>query len=351
MARPTLETLIERARGNLSSRVLGSVSALLQHSVLEPLALVLAYLMHGLYGYIEAAKKQMMPDTATGWWLERWCQIFGIVRIAGIKATGQVTFTGTNGETVPAGSVIVRADGVRYTTDADVTISGGEATADVTAVEVGSAANTAEDVEFVTESAITGIDSACTVATGGLTGGADRESDERLRSRLLLRMRRPPQGGTASDFQQWALAAHVDVTRAFVLENTPTGGYVTVLALTDDGAGGIAPDPAVLTAVETYIEGKRPVTCTVIVDAPVAVPINHTVEVSPDTVAVRDAVEASLLAMIVKRSAPGATYRRSWSVEAVSSAVGEDYNNVTVPAADVALAYNEVAVPGTITWV
>ncbi|TJW61918.1 MAG: hypothetical protein E5X43_37835, partial [Mesorhizobium sp.] len=44
------------------------------------------------------------------------------------------------------------------------------------------------------------------VASGGIGGGADTETDASLRARILDRKRRPPQGGAYSDYEQFARA-------------------------------------------------------------------------------------------------------------------------------------------------
>ena len=53
------------------------------------------------------------------------------------------------------------------------------------------------------------------VGVNGIGGGADVESDEDLRARVLFRKRNPPHSGSKSDYIAWALEVP-GVTRAFV---------------------------------------------------------------------------------------------------------------------------------------
>jgi uncharacterized phage protein gp47/JayE len=63
---------------------------------------VLAGLAHGLYGYIDWASLQILPDTQDEDILLRYGAIFGVTRTEGAYATGTVTATGTDGSLIPA---------------------------------------------------------------------------------------------------------------------------------------------------------------------------------------------------------------------------------------------------------
>jgi uncharacterized phage protein gp47/JayE len=67
--------------------------------------------------------KQLFPQTATDEYLETWASWFGITRKDPIKAQGYVVFTGVASTSIPASTLIQKADGTQYETQATATIS------------------------------------------------------------------------------------------------------------------------------------------------------------------------------------------------------------------------------------
>lgn len=349
-ARPSIQELIERTQADLESRLPG-VDAHLRRSVVAALARMNAGQAHGLHGHLAWEARQIIYDTADAEILARWASVWGVPRLAATYASGPVSFSGTNGTVIPAATQVETGDGRAYTTDVDVTISGGSAQVDVTAVEPGAAGNQSGGVTLSLVSPIAGVDSQATVAAGGLTGGADTESDDSLRQRLLQRIQNPPQGGAKNDYITWALSAHPDVTRAWVYPNALGLGTVTVRVMTDGPTANGIPTQTVIDAVDAYIQGKRPVTADVSVVAPVAAPLAiHIANLRPDTQAVRDAIAASIADMIRRDAEPGGTIEISHIRAAISVAAGETDHTLVSPIADVTHAANEIAVPGALTW-
>jgi len=185
------------------------------------------------------------------------------------------------------------------------------------------------------------------VAAPGLAGGADAESDARLLDRLLLRLRRPPHGGAAHDYVQWALEVP-GVTRVWPVSESV--GAVTVRFAVDGAPHGPAPNSGEIAAVQAYIDARRPVTAEVTALAPVLLPVDVTLSVTPDTTAVRAAVVAGLEALFAREGAPGATILLSHVREAVSLSIGETDHVVAAPAADVEPGPGEMPVLGTVTF-
>lgn len=305
--------------------------------------------VHGLYGYLDWLAKQLMPDTSEAEFLDRQAAIWNITRKGAAPAKGNITATGTNGATIPAGTVLQRSDGAEYTSDADGTIIGGTATIAVTAVTAGAAGNTAANSAVSFTSPIVGVQSAATVAAGGLSGGADIEADDSLRARLLARLRRPPSGGARDDYVAWALEVS-GVTRAWVYPQAYGDGTVLVRCMTDDATANGIPTAAKIAEVQAYIDERRPVAADFSAAAPIAVALNCTIAVVPNTQSVRDAVTAELTDMIRRDVEPGATIFVSRIREAISIAAGETSHTLVSPAADVAHAASEIAVMGAITW-
>jgi|CXWL01.1.fsa_nt_gi uncharacterized phage protein gp47/JayE len=347
-ARPTLQQLIERAASDIEARLPGT-DARLRRSNLDVLSRVHSGAAHGLYGHLNFLSLQIIIDTAEEGYLDRWAGVWGVARLAAVKATGDVTVTGTNGVTVPAGTTLQRSDGAEYTTDADATIALGTATAVVTASVAGLDGNTAAASQLTFSSPIAGINGNALVAAGGLNQGADEETDDSLRARLLDRIQRPPHGGADFDYVKWAKEV-AGVTRAWVYRQELGVGTVTVRFVRDDDAGGLIPDAGEVTAVQTYIDDRRPVTAQVTVVAPVAVPQNFTIALTPNSVAAKAAVTAELQDLLLREAEPGGTLLLSHIREAVSLATGESDNVVTVPNANVVRATGEISTMGVITW-
>lgn len=347
-SRPSLQNLIDRTQGDIEAGLPGA-DARLRRSNLNVLAGLIAGVSHGLHGHMAWLADQVIPDTAEVEYLDRWATLWlDQPRKAAAAAQGNITFTGTSGTLIPAGTSLIRADGVEYTTDADTTLSGGTATAAVTAVEAGAAGNAIAGVSVTLTTPIAGVTSAATVASGGIVGGSDTESDDDLRVRLLERIKEAPHGGASGDYVTWALEV-AGVTRAWVYPQELGIGTVTVRFVRDDDAS-IIPDAGEVVTVQAYIDALRPVTAQLTVAAPVAVPLNFTIAVTPNTAAVKAAVEAELTDLLRREAEPGGTILLSHIREAISIAAGESNYTMTVPAADVTHTTGQMATMGTITW-
>lgn len=347
-ARPTLAELIERAIGDVETRLPGT-DARLRRSNLNVLARVHAGAVHGLYGNLDFIARQVFPDSAEAEFLERWSGVWGVSRKAAAAAKGNVTFTGSDGIVVLSGSLLVRGDGAEFTTDAEVTIAAGSALAAVTAEAPGAAGNSDAATPLTLSTPVAGANGVATVAAGGLAGGADVESDDELRARLIERIQQSPHGGAGFDYVTWAKEV-AGVTRAWVYPAELGLGTVTVRFVRDDDAS-LIPDAGELTAVQDYIDARRPVTAQVSVVAPVAVPLDLTfTTLVPNTAAVQAAIEAELRDLLRREAEPGATLLLSHIREAISIAAGEDNFVLSVPAADVGHATGEIATFGVITW-
>jgi uncharacterized phage protein gp47/JayE len=348
-SRPTLTQLIDRQAADIESRLPGA-DARLRRSNLGVLAKVLAGSVHGLYGALDYYSRQVIVDTADAEYLERWAAVWGVTRKVAAAASGPVTFTGLAGLVVPAATVLRRADGLEYLLAGDVTLTGGSGTGTVSASTPGAASNAVAGQVLPFLSPVAGVSSNTTVAAGGLVGGSDAESDDSLRARLLARIKSPAQGGSANDYVTWALEV-AGVTRAWVYPQELGLGTVSVRFMRDNDTPSAIPDAGEVAAVQAYIDARRPVTAVVTVVAPVAVPLNFTIQLTPNTVAARAAVEAELVDLVRREATPGGTLLISRIREAISLAVGESDHVLTAPAANVVRATGEISTFGVITWV
>jgi uncharacterized phage protein gp47/JayE len=348
LTRPTLPQLIDRNVADIESQLTGS-DARLRRSNLNVTARVVAGAAHGLYGSIDFLARQLFPDTAEKEYLERHASSRKITRKVAVAATGPVALTGSNGSPIPAGTVLSRSDAAEFTTNAVATIAAGIATVTVTASVAGDAGNTLEGSKFTLVTPVAGVSSTGFVGTGGLVSGSDAEGDTSLRERLIARMQKAPQGGADFDYVDWALEVP-GVTRAWVYPMELGEGTVTVRFMRDDDSTGAVPDGAEVATVATYIGARKPVTAGLYVLAPIANPLNLSISLTPNTAAVKAAVQAELADLIRREAIPGGTLLLSHIREAISIAAGERNYTMTTPAEDVTNGVGSITTLGVITW-
>ena len=348
--RPNLSTLINRSAADIDANLTSS-SPLLRRSNLSVIGKVLAATAHGLYGLIEFLAKQIIPTTAEGIFLRRHASLWlAVPEKAATYAIGQVVFTGTNGTVVPAGTGLIRADGIEYQTDADVTIVSGTAIADVTALTYGQIGNALAGVALNMASPIAGINALVLVHTTTISNGTDVEVEESIRSRLANRIQNPPHGGARGDYKTWALEVP-GVTRAWEYPGEQGAGTLVLRFMRDDDLTPI-PSPAEVAVVQDYIDERRCVTAKgVYVVAPIAVALDLTIAVTPNTADVQAAVQAELQDLISREAIPGGTLLLSHIREAISISAGENNYVMSVPSADVVSTIGNITTLGTITWV
>lgn len=345
--RPTRSAIIARIGADFTSRLSGADSRVPRNNI-DVQGKVYAAAIDSLYAAIALqARFFPAPDNAEA--NARWGSILNVPKKAPTSAAGPAGLVGTNGITAPAGSVLLRVDGARFTIDADVTIAGGVASPALTAELPGSAGNTDTGQQLTFLSPIAGINAVATVAAPGLAGGADEELEADYCGRILERMRTPPAGGTAADYERWAKEVP-GVTRAWVTPNASGLGTVLVQFVMD-GRVDIIPAGGDVTAVDDYIADRRPVTADVTVSAPIATPLDFTFSaITPTSVEVEAAVEAELRDLLSREAEPGGTILISHIREAISIAAGESDYVLTTPNANVTVAAGHISTMGTVTW-
>lgn len=319
-SRPTLAQLQTQAIQDITAGLTGGV-ALLRRSILRVLAYAQAGLASLHYGFLDWISRQSVPFTATDEFLYAWGALKDVFPKAATPTTGVVTFTGAGG-TIPAGTEMTRADGTTYFALTTGVLVLGTATFPIQASAGGAVGNTDAGTELTLSTAISGINS--TGTTGELTGGTDPETADAFRARMLLAYQAPPQGGAQSDYLEWALAVP-GVTRAWIRPDGSGPGSVVVYPMLDvtnvddDGFpqgtdGGATLETRITAAtgdqltVADALYDERPVTALVYVAAPVAYPVNVTIDgLGSITSETQDAIEAALTAAFRLYAAVGGT--------------------------------------------
>lgn len=353
-ARPSLAELVTRVKSDLRGR-LEIEGPLLRRAMADVLAIVIAGVVHTLYGFLAWIARQLFGDTAEDEYLLRKAALYGIYPTAATYATGNVTATGTNGVSIPTGTIWRLDAATSYRVTTGQVIASGTATVPLQAVLAGDDANISAGTTLTLESPIAGVNSTGTVATGGIAGGNDQEGVEEVRDRYFLRLREPPEGGADQDYEGWALAV-AGVTRAWVYPNELGLGTVVVRFVRDLDSGSIFPDAGEVTAVQVALDAERPNTAVVVALAPTQLSVSFTIHIVPDNADTRAAVLAELTDLFTRIAEPGDSGgTKKILLSQIRTAIGiaegvTDYT-LTSPSADVVPAVGQLpTVNTTITW-
>ena len=308
-------------------------------------------------GYVRQARiaRQIHIMTSEAAFLDRWGALYGIERLGATAAAGVAKVVGEPGSGLPADTILQRDDGARYRTTALATLGpNAEAEVQIESLAPGAAGGGQAGQSLLVVSPPPGIAATATVVS--LSGGADAEGDARYRSRLQRRVQRPPHGGNENDYLVWAFEV-AGVTAVWPSPREMGAGTVTVRFLAlghpDSTVDGI-PSAALVQQVQAWFERPfgRPITAEVFVVAPLPLALNVTISgLTPDTPAVRAAIESELRDMLTERAEPGGVIYKSWIVEAISRAAGESHHQVTQPVGNLVPGVGEIAVLGTVTYV
>ena len=122
-------------------------------------------------------------DTASGVHLDNLVRLLGFVRVQARRSTATVTFTGTAGTVVPAGTRLRSTSGDFFVTATGLTLTGTTGDVPVSATETGAISVDANTITSLV-SAIAGISGVANAASGAL--GRATETDAELRNRYLL---------------------------------------------------------------------------------------------------------------------------------------------------------------------
>jgi uncharacterized phage protein gp47/JayE len=371
-ARPTLSDLKTQVSQDIATAIPGA-DALLAFSNLGVLGNVEAGLAYQQYGYLDWIAKQAVPYTATDEFLEAWAGLKGVIRLPATQASGVATFTGTPGIVLPAGTSVVRGDGFAYTTQADGTV-GGSGTIAVSILAVadpagltGANGDCASGTVVTLASAIAGINAAGSVTTA-CTGGADIETDDSLRSRMLQVYQNPPQGGCQTDYITWALEVPGVTWAACVPQGFGIGTVVVyvMLDIAEAAYGGFPQGTDGVAALETrgtaatgdqlavanWIYALQPVTALVTVVAPIANTVNFTIkELTSSTPTIQAAVIAAIKGVLVSERALGGTVYLSHIESAISAVAGLNAFVIQSPSDNIVSGAGSVATLGTVTFI
>lgn len=216
-------------------------------------------------------------DETSGRFLDKNAAGYGITRKPGTAASVLLTFTGSAGTTIPAGTLCVTQDGLGFAIDEALTLEeDGSGTVTATADAVGTAYNVSAGAIVSMQQAVSGVTSLTNEEAAA--GGTDPETDTALFARLDAYKKTPPTSGNEQHYHQWALEVN-GVGAASVIRCWDGPGTVKVIIA--DMA--LRPVEEELRAeVAAYIETQRPVTAEVTVESAAGVPVEVSVTVTTD---------------------------------------------------------------------
>lgn len=220
----TLEQMIDRVRNGFSAILPDSDSWLYPNNIWI-VSTVLGGLFWEALGTVRRMPELIMPDTASGEYLERWAALYGIQRVLAARASGSAIVSGVDGTIIPVGTVFSARGQSFVSSGLPVWDGSGLANLSIIAEDEGDQANLPGSTVLIARSEIAGITS-YQVSDIGIIGGLCDEADEELRERLLLRMRSRQRYGTLCDFKEWALEV-AGVSRSWS-KKIPTGVVVYV---------------------------------------------------------------------------------------------------------------------------
>lgn len=369
-SRPTLDNLRAMAAQDIAAQLPGT-DPLLRFSNLGILGDVLAGMSNLHYGYLDWIAQQAIPVTATDEFLEMWASLKGIDRQPPTQATGSLTFSGTNGVELLAGTAVQRSDGTPYT----VTVGGIVASNSVTVTAqanadpsglTGAFGNCAAGTQFSLAAPITGI-AAAGAAASAFTGGTDLELDASLKSRMLEAYQQTPQGGAQGDYITWALAVP-GVTRVWVEPNGMGAGTVIVRFMMDasesafggfpQGSNGVAGADGRATAatgdqlaVANALFPRQPVTALVYAVAPTPNPVNFGISgLTGASSLLQSQISVAIAGVFLLYGAPGGTVDLSYIESAIAALPGTAGFVITTPAGNITSPVGAIPTVGTITY-
>lgn len=263
--RPTLSELRQRNQSYIQSE-LKTGGNLLRFSNIGVISDADAGMAHLHYGYLDYIARQSTPYNATDEYLAAWAALKDVFRKGATPASStDVSFSGIAGRIIPAGQRLNRADGYQYQLENEVKIAAdGNALGEIIAILPsslddatggGRRGNSDAGTELTLDIAIDGVQATAT-ALNKISGGADIESEDAFRSRMLLAYQNIPQGGNDADYQSWALTVP-GVTRCWVKRRLMGAGTVGIYIMCDDNDyGGFPQGTDGISSLEQWGEVK-----------------------------------------------------------------------------------------------
>lgn len=302
---------------------------------------------------LEAVSENGFIDTAQMEYVDLRAMEYGEYRKPAERAKGWLLISDKIGREINIDTVVMTEhDGepiALQIVEYNVVPESGEVTVQAVAVEPGDNGN------IPAYSDMTCVDLPEAIITNPIefSGGVDRESDEELKSRVLLKVRKPITSGNIYHYELWARQiSGISQARVTPLWDGP--GMVKVTVINSEGR---APTEEQVLAVAEHIEEERPIGANVTVVAIKEVPIDVTATLVleggllPEDI--QEAIEQSIAEYL---SDAGTEIRYSQISRAILRTEGvKDYDDVQIGADgimgtdNVLVSADDVAIVGQVT--
>lgn len=263
-----------------------------------------------------------------------------------LAVTGKLSFT------------YATAVGGSGTATGSINFTASTAVIEILSDDVGAIQNLNANEVLVLTTPIVGVDNTVRVTYSGIGGGADEETDESLRERLIYRLQNPV---TLFNVAQITIECRkfAFVKRVFVFTITPEVGAVTIYILKENNT---LPDASELAQVKQQIIDTILPANTSEADLYVLAPTPKTINFQissliPNTATMKASITNRLSEYFKRKTVVGQDiYTEDWITEIKSTIDTENGDTVTdftmvAPVADVPVADNELAVLGTVAFV
>jgi len=206
----------------------------------------------------------------------------------------------------------------------------------ISTTSTGEATNLDASARLTLSTPIVGVNNACYVNYQGLQGGADIESDDSLRDRMLFRIQNPVAMFNVAQIIDTAKTV-AGVTDVFVFENNPAVGQVKIYFVRTNDVSPI-PNASQVNDVNAVIQAIRPATtteanCVVLAPTPVNCSWTFTA-LAPNTASMRSAIQESLKALCLDYGAVSEPLTqdqyRSAIVNTIDTTTGEQLASFTL---------------------
>lgn len=219
---------------------------------------------------VEAA----FAGTSWGDFLTARCAEYGVDRKAAMRAIGEVTFTGTAGKEIPAGTAVCVKDGAHFRTEKPIKLDeNGKGTVAIKCTEYGAKGNVKEGTINTLPISVFGVKSVTNEKPTG--GGVEEETDDELYKRYYRIVRTPATSGNKYHYYNWSMS--VDGVGACKVIPCGYGAGTVKIIILDGNMQTCNQDT--IKRVSDYIESVRPIGATVKVISPIPVSLNITGEV------------------------------------------------------------------------
>ena len=287
--------------------------------------------MHGLYQWLaKYIARQAVPIWATDAFLDGWLGAFGLTRKPAAAASDTISGSGTAGAWLTKGTQLQSTAGLLYSVEADVQVSAsGSITARVTALNACTAYNLPANATLTLTASVNGIGGTFS-APAGIGGGTNTETDAQAIYRLVQRLSYEPMGGAPHDYARWAMKCP-GVTRAWGVRNPSGPTSAGVMIMCDDNVDGLPTAGQIQTVYDYIRDPDRGPPDELFVFAPTLVKVNPSIDLTPDTTAIRAAVTTELQDLFFREAQTGYAMPHSHLIEAVSIATGEHTHQFVTP--------------------